>query len=328
MTLRTRGILITLCASFLYGVLPAVMQRSYVAGGTMESVTAPKQLFGLILIWLYIFATKKQWRVSRGDFLRLMGTGVIVTVMLYFVNNSFSYAPGSVCMVLFFLYVPIVNVLEMLMGRQRFTAIRACCLALTLGGMFFVVMMPDGGLAISTKGLVLAICGALSYGAWVLIMGAPRLKGVPPEAMTGYCFLVPVAVLVTHCGVTGQSLVPENRVQFVCFLVLGFGSSFLAPIFFLKGVRAIGASNAGIIDTIEPVIAYAAGVLVMGETITGRSAFGCALVIGGLLLLNLTQQMAPRAMGAGPPEDPDAAGLPGAPGDPPPPACETDKHVV
>ena len=57
-------------------------------------------------------------------------------------------------------------------------------------------------------------------------------------------------------------------------------------IFFFKGLKLIGGTNAALLNMTEPVIAYLAGVLLMGDRIELRALLGGALIILAMILLN------------------------------------------
>lgn len=60
--------------------------------------------------------------------------------------------------------------------------------------------------------------------------------------------------------------------------------SFLAQIFFMRGVASIGPGRAGIFVNLIPVFGAALSVLFLGEPFGWYQAFGLALVMGGIVL--------------------------------------------
>ena len=56
------------------------------------------------------------------------------------------------------------------------------------------------------------------------------------------------------------------------------------------GLRSVEASRAGILATIEPMVATLIGVLVFSEPLTLSSGLGVLLILAAVILLNLKEK--------------------------------------
>ena len=65
--------------------------------------------------------------------------------------------------------------------------------------------------------------------------------------------------------------------------------SFLAQIFFLRGVDLIGPGRAGVFVNLVPVFASGLAVVVLGEVFAWYHAAALVLVLGGIALANRTK---------------------------------------
>ena len=63
----------------------------------------------------------------------------------------------------------------------------------------------------------------------------------------------------------GYSQLPSNANAWLTILYIAFVPSFLAQIFFIKGVELIGPSKAGLFINILPIFAAILGVIILGE---------------------------------------------------------------
>lgn len=70
-------------------------------------------------------------------------------------------------------------------------------------------------------------------------------------------------------------------------LWLGVGTITIASLFLANGLKALSASTVATLGLGEPLTATLLGVLVVGETLSGRAFTGLALVIFGLVLIGL-----------------------------------------
>jgi drug/metabolite transporter (DMT)-like permease len=287
---NTLGFLFASGAALFYGFMPAITQLAYGAGAAVNTVVAGKYTIGVLMIWGFILVTKKPWRVSRAQAVHLQITGITSIVTVNLMAISYLYLPGAICSLLTFLYVPIVNVCEMIMGRVRLTAMRIVCVVLALVGLVAVVYTPSGGSALNPLGLVIGAGAGVAYAVWTIRMGSPKVKSVGAEAMMGYIFLIPAGVTIIRCIVEGDALLPAGGRQWLFILLLGVCDGFLAPVFFAAAIKLTSASNASMVDTSEPLIAYFAGIVLMHDIISINAIFGGLLIIAGILLLNISER--------------------------------------
>ncbi|MDR1954140.1 MAG: DMT family transporter, partial [Clostridiales Family XIII bacterium] len=279
-----------LLASVLYGIMPALTQRAYAAGVTVESVLTGRYLIGTALIWIYILLTKKPLRVGRKNFLLLMVVGADVFVCVFCMTSSYRYLPGAVASLIVFLYIVVVNVIEILIGRERAHVVRVICLLITVAGLVCVVYTPSDGVPLSVKGILLALVAGFLYAAWAMSMGAQRFRPFSAEVTMGYMLLVPTFANVMKCLIAGSPILPVTAEQWLYVALLGLTPGFIAPIAFCAAVKRIGASTASMINTSEPVFAYFAGILLMHDRISINATLGGVLIVAGLLLLNITER--------------------------------------
>ncbi|MDR3225251.1 MAG: DMT family transporter [Clostridiales Family XIII bacterium] len=287
----TLGFLFAIGTALLYGFQPAITQLAYASGAGVNTVITGKYMTGFLLIWLFIMLSKKPWRVTRAQFGHMQITGIACILTINLMALSYLYLPGAICCLVFFIYVPIVNVIEMITGQVERTAMRIVCIALTLTGMVVVVYTPAAGSeALNPVGILIGAGAGIVNTIWMLRMGSPRVKSVGAEAMMGYIFIVPVAVSMIRCAIEGDALFPADINQALCVLFLGVCCGFLAPVFFATAIKLTGVSNTAMVDTFEPIVAYFAGIMIMSDVLSGNAIFGGILTVISIFLLNLSER--------------------------------------
>jgi drug/metabolite transporter (DMT)-like permease len=289
------GFLLVLLTSSLYGIMPALTQRAYAAGVTVETVLTGRYLIGTALIWVFILLTRKPLKVGRANFLYLMAVGVDVFICVFCMTSSYRFLPGAITSLITFLYIVIVNVVEILMGRERAQLFRIVCLLLTVGGLVLVVYTPSGSVSLDIRGILLAIAAGVLYAIWAMSMGAKRFAAFSAEVTMGYMLIVPTLANVVKCLIEGSPILPVTPEQWLYVGLLALSPGFIAPIAFCAAVKLIGASTASMINTSEPVFAYFAGMVLMGDRLSLNATLGGILVVAGLLLLNIMERRKDRA---------------------------------
>lgn len=139
-----------------------------------------------------------------------------------------------------------------------------------------------------TLGVGLAVVAGLAYGAYTYVFGKLSDRGHSPRAVAGGVFGAGAPALLVVMFVTGAPLVatPE-RVGLVAYLVLG--PMVIAYLAFTAALRTLRASTAATIALVEPVVATALAVLVVGEVLGSSAVLGILLVLVSLLVFSTTR---------------------------------------
>ena len=137
-------------------------------------------------------------------------------------------------------------------------------------------------------GVGLAAVAGLAYGAYTYVFGKLADTGHPPRAVAGGVFGAGAPILLAVLIVTGAPLVatPE-RAGLVAYLVLG--PMVIAYLAFTAALRTLRASTVATIALVEPVIATALAVLIVGEVLGTSAVVGIGLVLISLVVFSTTR---------------------------------------
>jgi len=134
-------------------------------------------------------------------------------------------------------------------------------------------------------GVGLAALAGLAYGTYTYVFGKLADRGHAPRAVAGGVFGAGAPALLVVMFVTGVPLVatPE-RVGIVAYLVLG--PMVIAYLAFTAALRTLRASTVATIALVEPVIATALAVLIVGEVLGYSAVVGIVLVLVSLVVFS------------------------------------------
>lgn len=232
-----------------------------------------------------------QTTVTRGDLFLLVAAGIlthgIVSRLLF---ESFARIPTWLTVIIFFTFPAMVTIGGHLIGRERINSVRLITLLITFGGIALVAGRPgvEGATTINPLGVMLALAAALGNAIFLLL-----LEPVLGRVRVNTAIVVQVGGAVAFHGVLvlvgGDVLLRLVMAAPAWPWLIGLA---LAPtIIAVSGqnvaVQAIGSSRAATITTIQPVFVLIWGVILLGETISGRQAIGGVLVLIGILGLVL-----------------------------------------
>lgn len=273
-----------------YGIMPALTQLSYQAGLSVSTMLFGRLSLGAVLIWSVILIRKLSYKIDKRHLAFMLLTGCASVVQMVTMSESYRFLPGAIVSLLMFLYVSVVVVIEILLGREKFDKKRILCLVCTFGGLILVIWTPGEGIRLNGTGIALILIAAFFYGLYAIGLGEKRTRALPSEVVIGYMLIPPILFSLARCIASGEPLLPQTPEQTMYILLLAFFCLFIAAVCFAKGVKYIGSSNASIFNTMEPVVAYFAGILLMNDKVTANAVIGGLLILGAVVYLNLDKR--------------------------------------
>ncbi len=175
----------------------------------------------------------------------------------------------------------IIAVLSLLTGgAERFTALRWTGLLAGLAGVALLTGADIGGGDALSIAEVLAVAVCYAIGPLVV---SRKLADVPSLPMTAACLAFAAVVYAPLAAVTWPSSLPPARVL-AALAGLGVVCTALAFLLFFRLIAEIGPARASVITYINPAVAVALGVSVLGERLTAAMVIAFALILGGSVL--------------------------------------------
>jgi drug/metabolite transporter (DMT)-like permease len=265
------------------GVLVALAQHEHVGTTTL---LASRYALGAIALWLVLLGLRRP----------LPGLGIALTAVAL---GATTYAAASALYlaaiermgagpagVVSYCYPVLVMAGAVALGRERLSRRRTAALALAVSGVGLLV--AGGGLgAINAPGALLAFGSATVYTAYVLASTALRERAEPLALSTLVATGAACAFAAAH-EVHGGAPV-HTATAALAVVVLALVPTAFAVSAFLAGLGRIGPSRASIASSLEPAVAVACGVLVLGERLVPVQFLGAGLVIAAVLAIELHQ---------------------------------------
>jgi drug/metabolite transporter (DMT)-like permease len=186
-------------------------------------------------------------------------------------------------------------------GEDRLGPARWAGLLVGLGGVALLVV--SGGTNGDAGSVVEVLGVAVCYSIGPLI-AARKLSELPSLGMTAACLAFAAVVYAPIAAVTWPHAVPAAKVL-ASLAGLGVISTALAFILFFALIAEAGPARATVITYVNPAVAVALGVLVLGERLTVPMAVAFVLILGGSVLA--TRAAGRRAHGGGDGSQPETA---------------------
>jgi drug/metabolite transporter (DMT)-like permease len=184
--------------------------------------------------------------------------------------------------------VPIIVVVlgRLTGGTDRLAAIRWAGLLAGLAGVALLAgPSAAGGNATSiVEVLLVAVCYATGP-----LIASRKLGDLPPLAMTAACLALAAVVYALPAALTWPHAMPSWRVL-AALAGLAVVCTAAAFILFFQLIAEVGPARASVITYVNPAVAVALGVSVLGERFTPAMAGAFALILGGSVLATRSGQ--------------------------------------
>jgi drug/metabolite transporter (DMT)-like permease len=197
---------------------------------------------------------------------------------------SIKYVPASLAGMLLYTYPALVSILSFFIGDERYTWQKGLALAVCFSGLFLVLGVSFDN--VSILGFVFGLGSALVYSVYIVISNR-ILKNTDPLVTTTYV-CASAAVVFALSGLATDSLnwtLPLDG--WLAIIGIALLATIVGIVGFFAGMSRIGAINASIISTLEPVITVLLSVALLHEKITPLQVGGGVLILGSILFLQL-----------------------------------------
>ena len=288
----TGSILIILAGCF-WGSMGFFVRRLGTYGfSSIQIVSIRVTLAALLFALVLLIKDRAGFKVLFRDLPLFLGLGfgsILFFTVCYF--TAITMMPLSTAAILLYTSPVWIMLMSVLFFHEKLDRRKLMALVLAFAGCVMVSGISDGGL--TPIGLLVGLGSGIGYGLYS-ILGTIALRRYSPYTVTTYTFIFAAVGSWIICRPV------ELFDKFMNTAHIGFLTVFCcltalvtAVIPFLAytcGLQNVEASKAGIIATIEPMVATLIGILVFSEPLTLISGLGILLILTAVVILNLKQK--------------------------------------
>ena len=287
-TRKTDLILIIIAACF-WGVMGIFVRRLGIYGFGSTQIVSIRVTLAALFFCLFLFIKERSgFRISLRDIPLFLGLGlgsILLFTVCYF--TAITIMPLSTAAILLYTSPIWIMLMSALFFREKMNGRKVIALLLAFGGC--VLVSGISGEGITFKGLLLGLGSGIGYGLYS-ILGTVALRKYSPYTVTTYTFLIAAAgswFICKPADMLSKFERADGLTGLVFFCILTALVTAVIPFLaYTLGLRSVEASKAGIIATIEPVVATIVGIICFSETLTLSSGIGIVLVLSAVIILN------------------------------------------
>ena len=292
---RLLGALAVAAAASIWGTLGFFAKILYAEGVSFEALVAVRASIGWVAVFGFVLATGGigSLRVARKDLaflfpLGLIGIGAFYLFYFYTVRES----EVGTAAILLYSSPAFVVLLAWLFLRETLGPVKIFALLLTVGGVFLVAGAYDpANLEVTPTVLLTGLLAGLTYGLYS-IFGRPVAGHLSPAVILSYALFFGAALLIVAAVPTLDTLAGLSASSYALLFMLSVVHTTLGFALYTFGLRRLGAGRSAIVATVEPVVAGAIGVTLLGEELTAPKVVGGLLVLAGAALAQVRPRKA------------------------------------
>ncbi len=286
---RNIGPALILLAGCFWGSMGIFVRRLTDYGfSSIQIVAIRVTLAALIFCMLLLIKDPSGFRISVKDIPLFLGLGfgsILFFTVCYF--TAITMMPLSTAAILLYTSPIWIMLTSVLFFREKLTGRKLLALVLAFAGCVLVSGVSGEGMTL--PGLLVGLGSGIGYGLYS-ILGTVALRRYSPYTVTTYTFAFAALgawLICRPAEMLAKFAAAPNLpgLVFFCFLT-ALVTAVIPFLAYTLGLQTVEASRAGILATVEPLVATLIGVAVFSEPLTLLSGLGILLILAAVVLLN------------------------------------------
>ncbi|SCJ32799.1 threonine and homoserine efflux system [uncultured Clostridium sp.] len=250
-------------------------------------LSLPFLLVIVLLLKVNLKVTKKQLR----DLIILGFIGNAITTLL--LNMAFSYIDVGIVTPIHFTYPIFVTLGCVIFFHEKLSKQKIMALIIAMSGIgcFFISAFTSASFGSSALlGLILAVVSGAFYAFYIMFMDKSGLKSESPFKITFYVAIASSIGMYLYGKATKQLVFSSLTTKaWIISILFAFLCTVVALSLLQVGIKYVGASEAAVISTFEPITSVIFGAILLGEHITLIKIIACLLIFTGVLTLSFSK---------------------------------------
>lgn len=274
---KSRAMLVTAMAVF--GTIALFVRNISVSSGELALYRA---VMAALMLGAYFLITgqKIDFRSIRKELPLLLVSGMAMGINWILLFEAYRYTTVSVATLSYYFAPVIVTVACPVLFKEKMGLKQWICFAMSTLGIVLITEPGDlSGSNTHLIGILFGLGAAVLYASVVLIN--KFIKGVSGMQRTFLQFVAAIVILFPYVLCTGGiTLGSLSGMGWINLLLVGVLHTGVAYCLYFSALKEIPGQEAAILSYIDPLVAVAVSVFLLGEQMTLMQLTGGALVLG------------------------------------------------
>ena len=287
------GPLLIIVAACFWGCMGIFVRHLGTFGFSAIQIVSIRITLAALFFALILFVKDRSgFKILPRDIPLFLGLGfgsILFFTVCYF--TAITIMPLSTAAILLYTSPIWIVLMSATFFREKMNCKKLVALALAFAGC--VLVSGISGEGITLKGLLIGLGSGIGYGLYS-ILGTVALRRYSPYTVTAYTFLLAAIgswLISSPADMLSKFSAASYSSSLILFCFLTALVTAVIPfLFYTLGLRSVEASKAGILATVEPMVATIVGITCYSEALTLLSATGIALILAAVVVLNWKQK--------------------------------------
>ena len=277
---KLSGVFSAVICSLGLGLAVALGRLAFDGGTTPLSVAFFRSLLSVVAMGTICICMGISLRLPRSALISMLFLGCLFSHMAFGNVGSTKYISISLAALLFFIYPPLVAILNHAIARKWPSLIKT--ISITVAFLGLAVMLGVDLNKLDLRGVVIGITAGIAC-AVNIIWVARKVPSVHPFIIVFYQSAIASLLIGVLAWYLDELRLPDEIGGWLGFLLVGVLQTVSIP-FFYFAIQRIGSEPTAIINNSQPVASIVAAILIFNEALTLERIFGAIMVIGGILV--------------------------------------------
>ena len=270
----------------IFGTLGLFVRNINVASGELALYRAVMAALFLTTVFL-ITKRRIEWTKIRKEVPILIASGVAVGINWILLFEAYKYTTISLATLSYYFAPVLVTAICPFLFKEKLSPKQIICFVMSTLGIVLITGIGGADGQNNLVGIMFGLVAAVFYASVILLN--KFIKNVGGMDRTLLQFIAAILVLLPYVASTsGFSLGGLDTLGWSCLLVVGLVHTGITYTMYFSSLKDLPGQKVAILSYIDPLVAIAISVLVLGEAMTVTQMIGGALILGFTLWNELT----------------------------------------
>ena len=287
---RVSGLSFAVLCSIGLGLAVALGRVAFDGGSTPLTVALCRAVFSIGFMAALCLATGQSLRLPRAMWPHILFLGLLFSHMAFGNIGSTKYIPVSLAALLFFIYPPLVALINMVLDRRPPGLLKVLAMLTAFAGL--AVMLGVGFEGLDSRGVIIGVTAGIACAVNIVWL-IRRVHGLHPFVIVFYQSCIAAVVMLTLTLQMDALRFPDIASGWWGLGLIVVLQSCSIPLFYLA-IQRIGTEPTAMLNNLQPVASIIAAIILFQEILTLERLAGAAMVLGGILLIQWSDGRARR----------------------------------
>ncbi|MCR5684911.1 MAG: DMT family transporter [Lachnospiraceae bacterium] len=287
------GSMLIILAGCFWGSMGIFVRKLGTYGFSSIQIVSIRVTLAALIFALVLFIRERAgFRISLRDIPLFLGLGfgsILFFTVCYF--TAITMMSLSTAAILLYTSPVWIMIMSVLFFHEKLSSRKILALALAFAGCVLVSGISGGGM--TPIGLLVGLGSGIGYGLYS-ILGTIALCRYSSYTVTTYTFIFAAVGSWLICRPADMINKFSNATDLGFLIVFCCLTALITAVIpflaYTLGLERVEASKAGILATIEPMVATLIGIIVFSEPLTLMSGIGILMILSAMVILNLKQK--------------------------------------